>query len=167
MIRLYYTGASILGEKIPSPSTTSLGNYVSNVKVPNGREESLFPNLSQCNLEDPDPIIIGLGIKNEGENILNSLTLNLKIEEDEEIHNFKFGVLYLGQEGFMEKINSPKDIPYDTELTDFPLDQNIVLDFSENPINPNDYVGFWFQRSLKTNIQEIIKETENLILNIF
>lgn len=164
MIKLYYTGATSFGEVIRSPQQNSLGGFISGIRVPNGRKNSLFFDVSLKDLEKRPEQIIGLAIKNEG---AEKTSLSIEINAESPKHEFKIGIEILGNSFEMEKLALSSDIPYNSDLEEIVLGTPKVYDLTTTPWAENTYIGLWIQRKLISNVNvREIEGDEQLTISI-
>ena len=160
MISLYYTGGnSYLGENY-SPKTTSLGGFISTTPIDSGESNSLFPNISQRDVENKKSFTIAIALKNIGSEVISNLRiwseLNSKIA-------LKSKILIAVAPFISElKVENIKSI-YST-----PLNASFIETSIEEPIRiptfiVDEYLVLWIKKEYIYNEEDIDLDNIELI----
>lgn len=149
---LYYTGAvaSLQQQKDPSKS---LGGWISNTVIPNGRLGNLFSGLSLSLIENPISQLRVIVLKNTSGSDLTDVKLYTTTPDGAQT-TWKLGVATPSidptcNEPYFETLDNENTLPYYTELSDAEAMGNAI---NIPTLANNGYIGIFIQRDVKNSV---------------
>jgi len=149
-MKFYYTGATIKDGIQPNP-LQSLGGFVSGNVVPNGRENSLFSEISLQESTEGTYGLIGLILKND----TGATVTNVKIYADvapTAVSKYEISAVTVGAAGNIEKINDTKSLPYIG--TFFDIMGNANERTLTTSLDNGAMIGIWLKRTVEPIAQK-------------
>lgn len=120
-MKLFYSGAKNLNDPQFTPEK-SLGGFLSDTVIPNGRVESVFSSFSNLSAQNLSPEVKGIFLKNTFSSIKKDILVYCVYPEDPKV-TIQLAAIK-GDE--LEYLRSPQDLPY---YADF-YDVNVVYSSS-------------------------------------
>lgn len=165
MIKLYYTNTTTyLG--VQGKKEKSLGGYPSSTPIPNSQIGSLFSRIAPYTLQNEIKSIIGLIIKNEGDNTINDITFYFDLPEDA-IGSFQIAAVSLSQDSedryYMEEIANSQSLPYYATFNDADGEENAV---GLGSLASGGMLGLWIKREVLNSVKscdDLFDDFENSV----
>lgn len=147
MIRLFYTNSKNYQDSQQKPEF-SLGGYLSSTLVPNGEQNSLFDEISPLSIQNEIRNIIGLILKNEGDDDLSNIQFYFDIPENSQ-GQFQIAAVSLSLDSknqyVMELLPNNQSLPYYADFHDADGIDNAV---SLGPLKAGGMLGLWIKRTI-------------------
>lgn len=142
-MKLYYSGASILNGEQNNP-LNSIGGFMSSSLVPNGLENSLFPNVNSSEIENGSRHIIGLFLKNDTGAPVSDIDFYFD-KDSESIFTYEIGAVQANT-GEIESLVNSNALPFSVNFQSADGDSNKVR--LVNSLDDNEIIGLWIIRKL-------------------
>jgi len=153
-MRLFYTGSeTFLAEQ--KNINASVGGFISNVVIPNGRLENFFGEITNYTIDDNLASIIGIVLKNELSNDVEDILLHFDFDEDTFLKLEIAAVdVTEGEEGVLsiEQLRSNRDLPYFVEEFNEANGEENAINIGD--LKQGEFVGIWIKRILLEDIKE-------------